>query len=644
MRRYAVLFIVLFLVSVHAHSQRTIPPGSISKEQLLELARTGGLNKFTPDDIRQKLKEMGISEDEAIQMAKDRGVDLRKYLNPTAAVDTTKINQQQLLQPSTGVPPPQGGVTPPTVPTAPAVTAAIETTKTLLPDTTQLPRGAFGLEYFGYKLFKKIPTAFAPNEVGPIDPGYLIGTGDILLLSVWGQAEFQYQLEVYREGRVFIPNVGQVFVSGTPLRNLQEKLTNQLSKYYSVLASKPQTVFLDVTIAKLRPLRVFVMGELAQPGGYTISSYATVFNALYAVGGPRVKGSLRGVKVIRDNQVVAVIDLYDYLLKGDRTSDIRLQNNDVIFIPPRLSTVSIRGEVSRSAIYELKTGEDISALIDFAGGLLPTAYTEKCQIERIKPLSERKGGVVDREIVDVKLRDYISKSGKKFPMFDGDVVEVYPILGETRNYVYIDGPVWRPGRYEMARAQTLKQLIASAEGLQPKTYLPVAHIIRENEDLITTRIIPFDLGNIMDGTAPDVALQPRDSIYLYSTEVVQIKDRYVTIFGEVKKPGKYRLHDNMTLADLILAAGGYTQEAYLLAAEVARVRPEGMSEDTLAILLYPPLPREFSKIASQRFADSARIMSSSDFILLQRDEVLIKPNPDYKEQQNVTILGDVMYP
>jgi protein involved in polysaccharide export with SLBB domain len=645
MRKFAVYFLFLLFVCVQA-----FPQGVMTKEKLLELARSGGLSKLSASEIRDKLKELGISEDEAISMAKSRGIDLNKYLN-ASGYDSTKMLQQlapqgtvpqsvtpQVITPQTPAPvivtPPQA--VPSTVP--------VDTSRRLAPDTTLVGKGAFGLDYFGYNLFKKIPSAFEPNEVGPVDPGYLVAPGDALMLSVWGQTEFQYELEIDKEGRVFIPNAGQVFVSGTPLNRLQEKLKNQLSKYYSGLTADPPTVFLDVTIAKLRPLRIFVMGELLQPGGYTISSYATVFNALYAVGGPGVKGSLRTVKVLRDNKVIANVDLYDYLLRGNQTSDVRLQNNDVVFIPPRGKTVSIRGEVLRPAFYELKDNEDLSTLIQFAGGLLPTAYIDKAQIDRIVPFDERKGGTIDHIVVDISLKNIIKKSGSKIALYDADDVEVLPILEEKKNYVTIDGPVWRPGRYELFKAPTLKALISVAEGLHPSIYLPVGHIVRENADLISTRIIPFNLGSIVNGTADDIRLEPRDSVFIYSKEVIEIKDKYVNLFGEVKKPGRYILHDNMTLADLILAAGGYTQEASILQAEVSRVRQEGMKGDTASIILHPPLPREFSKIAGQRFSDSVREISTTDFLLEHRDEITVFPNPEYKEQQNITVEGDITYP
>jgi protein involved in polysaccharide export with SLBB domain len=609
--------------------------GTIDKSKLIEMYKKGMFDNMSPSDIHQMLNQMGISESEALQYAKDNGIDLSKFIQgkgvtsgavtpsatgvSIAVPETTKIG----VQPLAAQPPPPA-----------------------FPDTTKVT-GAYGLEYFGYDIFKNIPSAFEPNAVGPIDPGYLVGPGDALMLSVWGQAEFQYELDVNSEGNVFIPNVGQVFVMGTPLRELEHKLRNQLSKYYSGLAATPSTVFMDVTIAKLRPLRVFVMGEVKHPGGYTISSYATVFNALYAVGGPLVRGSLRSVKVVRDKKVVAVVDLYDFLLRGDKTSDVRLQNDDLILVSPRGKTVSIRGEVRRPAIYELKEDENLSEFLDLCGGLLPTAYVGNAQIDRVKPFADRTKGIVDRIVVDVPLSDLLNKKIKDVVLYDGDETEVFSILEEKRNYVYAEGSVWRPGRYELDKIQTVRDLIAAAKGIQPKTYTDLAHISRLNDDRLTRSEISFDLKKVLDDAQSDIKLMPQDTVRIYSTEAIEVKDKYVNIYGEVKKPGRYLLQGNMTLADLILQAGGFTQEADILQAEVSRLRPGGIKGDSLVLILHPRLSNDFSRVlknGGNHGGESDTALSSSEFILHHRDEVLVFPNPDYKIQQDVKVTGDVMFP
>jgi len=392
---------------------------------------------------------------------------------------------------------------------------------------------------------------------------------------------------------------------------------------------------------------VFVMGEVKQPGGYTISSYATVFNALYALGGPLTRGSLRDVRVIRDNRIVATVDLYDYLLRGDQTSDVRLQNNDLIFIPPRGKTVAIRGEVRRPAIYELKEKEDLNTLLKFAEGLLATAYVDNAQIERIRPFEARKKSMEDRFIVDFNLAQAMKTGGAEATLYDADEVQVFAILDLKKNFVNIQGSVWRPGRFELGDIKTLRDLIGAAEGVLPKTYLERAHLIRLNEDQITSRIIPFNLGEVLDDPAKDLKLAPRDLVTIYGTEVTEIKNKSVSIYGQVKSPGSYPLRDDMTLLDLIMQAGGFTEEADRLQAEVSRIPPGGLRGDSLAVVQHLKLSKGLLSGADRVPEEGTKDLGedpSGRFLLQHRDQVLICPNPDYRIQQNVSIEGDVKYP
>ncbi|MBI3586879.1 MAG: SLBB domain-containing protein [Ignavibacteriales bacterium] len=595
------------------------------KENLINKAQQGIVTKLSPEQLQVKLKELGLSEEEARRKAKERGLNFEDFIRGVKAEAPGRITK----------PPKEEQV------------GQVSELANALRDTVPSPKGLQDLDYFGYDIFKHIPAAFEPNAVGPVDPGYLLGVGDVVRLTVWGQAEFQYELDVDREGRVFIPNVGQVFALGTPLNKLQQKFRLVLSKYYSGLATNPPTAFLDVTIAKLKPLRVFVMGEVKQPGGYTISSYATVFNALYAIGGPLTKGTLRTIKVLRENEVVAVVDLYDYLLRGDKSSDVRLQNNDVIFVPPRGKTVSIRGEIRRPAIYELKGNEDLRTLVGYAGGLLATAYVDNAQIDRVRPFESRAKNVDDRFIVDLNLGQVMKNGGKEAMLYDADEMQVFSILDEKKNYVTIRGSVWRPGRFELGSINTIRELIKAAEGVLPKTYLERAHLIRLNEDRITTTMIPFNLGKLLNDAASDMKLAPKDSVIIYGSEVVEVKNKSVAIYGHVKKPGIYILRDRMSLADFILQAGGYTEDVDLLQAEISRVRPDGLHGDSLAIIHHLKLSNDFVITSANENLSptkSLRNMSPDQFILHHRDQVFIRPNPDYKLQQNVTIEGDFTYP
>lgn len=335
------------------------------------------------------------------------------------------------------------------------------------------------VSYFGYDIFRIVPAAFEPDPYGPIDPSYPIGPGDEILLSVWGDTEFRHTLPVDREGYIFIPTVGQMPVNGLTLQMLEKRLHNRLSKFYSGLVPTDgqATTFMDVSLGKLRPIKIFVVGEVPRPGGYAINSYSTVFNSLYSVGGPTIQGTLRDIRVIRENQVASVIDLYHYLLRGDKSKDIRLQNDDTIFIPPRGKTVTVKGGVRRSAIYELREGEHLKDLIEFAGGLRSTAYVERIQVDRIVPFEQRQEEGEDRMILDVDLARFLW-SEEDFDLFDGDVISVYSIFDIRKNIVVVQGAVGRPGTYELEEGATVRDVIEKADEVLGDVYLVGTNLFR----------------------------------------------------------------------------------------------------------------------------------------------------------------------
>lgn len=705
-----------------------IPASAQSNEQIRQKLKNEGIS--TKKDIDEELKKRNMTEDDARRLAKQYGMDYDSFIatyimdgstssltpsitNVTNPPDTSTKNVTNVIV-STGE-------------------DNIEPVEEIKVDRSPAPTEG-GLEYFGYNLFKNIPSSFEPSEIGPIDPGYIIGPGDNLRLSMWGAAELQYQLTVDAQGNIFIPTAGQFFVSGITYESLQNKLTAYLSKFYEGLTSDPPTIFLDISLSKLKPIKIFVTGEIAQPGGYNISSFATVFNALYSVGGPLTSGSLREIRVIRNNKVLTTVDIYDYILKGMLIGDVRLQNNDMIFIPPRKKSVSITGEVFRPAIYELKDGENLQKIIEFAGGLNATAYTGRVQINRIIPFDKRQNTQIDREYIDVDLSKVLSKSSDT-QLFDKDIITVFPILNKLENFVTIEGSVYRPGTYEYSTVKTLNELLKKAGGELPETYygkvdvirtrpdesnefisvdlakalsgdpennialqprdkvkiysiyelvdrknvsisgyvkqsvtLPYADsltlfdmvfragglqdpffrgraftlrgdLIRVNPDGVSTRIIPFDLEELLRDQSFNMQLQPGDKIYIYSAEVEKVLDKYVTIEGEVNKPGKFTLNSNMTVMDLILQAGGFNEMSLRSQVYVNRIRPGGYPGDKISETYTVQLPLFFTK-SSGEIGDTAR----TDFYLKHKDVVVVRKNPNYTPQRVVRIMGEVNYP
>jgi polysaccharide export outer membrane protein len=699
------------------------PYYSQTEQQVKKKLQQEGI--YSREDILKELQKRNMTEDEARIMAAQYGMDYDTFIS------THIMGDKQLKIETT-----QDTVE--TVESRPQTELLEEPVylKEIAPEKPVVPLPTEGgLEFFGYKLFQDIPRSFEPTLIGPVDPGYLIGPGDVLRLSVWGAVELQYQLNVDQQGNVFIPTVGQVFVSGIPYEELQNKLTAYLSKFYEGLTTEPPSVFLDVSLAKLKPIKIFVMGEVSQPGGYNISSFATVFNALYAVGGPLVSGSLREIRVIRNNKVITTVDLYDYLLEGKLIGDVRLQNNDMIFIPPRKKSVSIKGEVLRPAIYELKENENLEKLLHFSGGLKTTAYIGRAQVERIIPFDQREKYSVEKEILDIDLTSFIRKMVSDISLYDKDIITVFPIIDKIENSVTIQGAVRRPGNYDLNKAATITDLIEEADGLLPETYygkadifrtmpdqshkfisidlakavdgdpvnnirlegrdvvkiysvyelvdkqsvsisgyvknpfsLPYADnltlydmvfragglqdpvfrgrafvlrgdLIRVNPDGLTTRIIPFDLEKLLYEKTFNMDLKPGDNIYIYNANVEKILDKFITVGGQVRSPGRFQLNTNMTVMDAILQAGGFTEDALRTEVYVSRVRPGGYPGDQIAETHIVQLPLSFEKKLL-----GGDTKTESDFYLQHKDVVVVRRNPLYEDQRNVSIDGEVMYP
>ncbi len=704
-----------------------IPAYSQNEQQIANELKKEGIT--TQEDVQAALKKRGMTVEDAKKLAAQYGIDYDSFIK------TYIMGSQPLKQPPTVI----------TQPPKQMVTESTDTVKTkkitekkpVKIDTTAM-KGEKGLKYFGYDIFKNMPGAFEPAETGPIDPGYLIGPGDVIRLYMWGAVELQYELTVDQQGNIFIPTAGQVFVSGIPYKDLQAKLSNYLSKFYQGLTKEPSTIFLDVTLAKLKPIRIFVLGEVAQPGGYTISSFATVFNALYSFGGPLTSGSLRDIRVLRNNRVLTTVDLYDYLLNGKIIGDTRLQDNDIIFIPPRGKTVSVKGEVLHPAIYELKQDENLKKLIKFAGGLKSTAYLKRAQISRIIPFAERKEYKSEMKLVDIDLTAIVDDSSQDFPMYDGDTLTVFPILTKIDNYVKITGDVYRPGTFEAGRVPDVRSLIKEAYGVKPdvfygkadimrtrpdssfqfisinlgkalagdpknnielkpmdqvrvysiydlvdrknvsisgyvkqpvtmpyadsltlydlvfkagglqdpyfkaQAYLFRADLIRINPDGLTTKIIPFNLQKLLTDSTANMSLKPGDKVYIYNADVDKVIDKYVTIEGEVRNPGKFPLNSNMTVMDLILQAGGFNEDALKTEAYVSRIKNGGYTGEKLSQIYTVPLPPDFDKKkpVSEENPDS----STTNFKLQYRDIVVIRANPQFEPQRTVTISGEVKYP
>ncbi len=448
---------------------------------------------------------------------------------------------------------------------------------------------ADSLPYFGYDLFAVRPESFQPATSGPVDDGYLVGPGDELRLIIFGATEFQQDLVVDDEGRIFVPNVGQRTVAGTRLAELREDLRLWLSRSYAGLTTEPPEVMMDLSVTRLRPVSVFVLGEVPRPGRFPLPSSSTVFNALYAVGGPRYTGSLRNVQVVRRGEVAYQVDLYEYLLKGFSVGDVRLQSSDNIFIPPRGLTVALDGEVHRPAYYELLEGESILDLLDFAGGLKPEAYTRRFQVERVVPFAERVDPMEIRRVLDFSLVGVLSGT-ENVILENGDRVTIFSIPEATNmaarsrvRAVSVGGAVHNPGRYELSGAiRTVRDLIAEADGLTGDAFLDKVELIRLTSSL-QPEVVSLRLEDVIaDEPTQNLVLRPQDSLHVFALSELRVRP-IVKISGKVRAPGTYEMLENMTVTDLLFRGGGLTDPEHLKTvfqarADIFRKSADGRSE------------------------------------------------------------------
>ncbi len=487
-------------------------------------------------------------------------------------------------------------------------------------------------EPLGFEIFRWAPTTFEPLTYGPVGEDYPLGPGDELTLTLWGDAQLALSLTVTREGSVTLPDVGQVAVSGLPLGAARERIRAALARVYSGLrgTNGRSTTSLSLSLGKLRSIQVFLLGDVVRPGGYTLSAVSRALNALYAAGGPTLDGSLRDVRILRGGQVVAHIDLYDVILKGAGQEMTRLENGDVVFVPPATRRVSVSGPLRRSGRIELKDGEELRDLLRIAGGVLPEADVTRAQIDRIVPAEMREHLAGQGRIaIDVPLAQVLSGQLPDVALRDSDSLRVFELPQRRTNTVNLTGRgVLRPGVYQYRDGMKVSELIALAGGVTPDAYLDRAQVVRTLRDS-TRASLRFVPSLALSGDAvEDFALMALDDVSIRSKWDLEER-QLVTVHGLVRSPGRYELLDGMTLTDLLMRAGGFTDDAYAVRAELTRVATGKRLADTLQV----PLQR-----------DLTRCVEASSFALQAHDAVFIRRNPEYREPEFVVLDGEVRFP
>ncbi len=409
------------------------------------------------------------------------------------------------------------------------------------------------LEQFGYSVFSEPVSTFAPATNVPVSEDYILGPGDNLTVLLWGRVNRTLKLPVQRDGSVLMPNLGPIPVAGLTFEQAKKLIESRTGQI--------EGVQVNVTMGAIRTIQVFVMGKVNQPGLYTISALSHITNALVAAGGIAKVGTLRNVELRRGNRTVAVIDLYNILLHGDSSGDVRLEPRDVIFVPVIGPVVGITGDVNSPGIYELKGEANLRSVLALAGGVSAFGYAQRVQVERIDNHQRRIA-------LDVELGDL---GRPRFPIHDGDLVKVFPVLPLQQNVVVLKGNVNRPGTYQWRQGMRVSDLIREGEGISDHTYLDYATIRRRVAPTQRIEYLPVDLGAALQSTSPtfDVALAPRDELTVYSDNDLNDVPT-VTVRGAVRKPGTYPLSQGMKLSDLIYEAGGLKDDAYQRRGTLAR--------------------------------------------------------------------------
>ena len=506
-----------------------------------------------------------------------------------------------------------------------------------MPDSGDASLSASSARIFGLDLFRSSTSQFLPNLDGPVDPNYRLGPGDQLVLILTGDVELAHMLNVTREGFVVIPQVGQLPVANLSLAQVEDLLYARLGRAYSGVKRQGATTHFSVIVSRLRSVQVFVVGDVARPGAYRVSSAGTVLTALYAAGGPTERGSLRRVDVRRNGQPEASLDLYDYLLRGDASRDVRLQSGDVVFVPVHGAHVRIDGEVVRPATYELKAGETLAELVSAAGGFNATAFARRLAVERVVPAAQRTVGGRDRTVVDLSLDPGAALPA--LPLEAGDLVRVHRIPDRVRNRVVVRGHVWQPGTQGLTPGLTLSEALRRAGGLKGDAYLGEVQVARLRAD--STRVqLRATARDTTGAVLTDLPLQEDDEITVFSRTDFR-PAQYVAIAGTVQRGGRYAWREGMTIRDLLLQAGGLTEGASVEFAEIARV-PEPRAESQLATTERVPLDASFLFDAAASAGAAAR--TAPDVPLRPYDNVLFFRRVDWEQPRVVAVTGEVKYP
>ncbi|KAB4446177.1 capsule biosynthesis protein [Bacteroides thetaiotaomicron] len=567
---------------------------SMSDSQVLEYVKDGIRQGKEQKQLASELARKGVTKEQAMRVK--QLYEQQNNVN-TSKSTGTDINESRLREETK------------------------ENTSDMLEDHPTTQDLARGDQVFGRNIFNTRNLTFEPSVNLATPTNYRLGPGDEVIIDIWGASQNTIRQQISPEGTINIQKIGPVNLSGMTVSAANDYLKNALNKIYNGLNNTTDpTSDIRLTLGNIRTIQINVMGEVVQPGTYALSSFSTVFHALYRAGGVSDIGSLRNVQLVRNGKNIATIDVYEFIMKGNTQDDIRLQEGDVVIVPAYDVLVKISGKVKRPMRFEMKKEENLATLIKYAGGFEADAYTRSLRVVR-------QNGE-EYEVNTVKDIDY-----SIYKMRNGDVVTAEAILNRFTNKLEIRGAVYRPGIYQLSgKLNTIRELVNEAQGLTGDAFLNRAVLYRQREDL-TSEVVQIDIRSIMDGTSPNLALMKNDILYIPS--IHDLEDRgNVTVHGEVAQPDSYPYADNMTLEDLIIQAGGLKEAASTVRIDVSRriKNPRSTADNDTIGQMYT-----FS------LKDGFVIDGQPGFILQPYDEVYVRRSPGYQAQQNVVIDGEILF-
>ena len=567
---------------------------SMSDSQVLEYVKDGIRQGKEQKQLASELARKGVTKEQAMRVK--QLYEQQNNVN-TSKSTGTDINESRLREETK------------------------ENTSDMLEDHPTTQDLARGDQVFGRNIFNTRNLTFEPSVNLATPSNYRLGPGDEVIIDIWGASQNTIRQQISPEGTINISKIGPVNLSGMTVSAANDYLKAALNKIYNGLNNTTDpTSDIRLTLGNIRTIQINVMGEVVQPGTYALSSFSTVFHALYRAGGVSDIGSLRNVQLVRNGKNIATIDVYEFIMKGNTQDDIRLQEGDVVIVPAYDVLVKISGKVKRPMRFEMKKGESLSTLITYAGGFDADAYTRSLRVVR-------QNGE-EYEVNTVKDMDY-----SIYKMRNGDVVTAEAILNRFTNKLEIRGAVYRPGIYQLSgKLNTIRELVNEAQGLTGDAFLNRAVLYRQREDL-TSEVVPVDIRSIMDGTSPNLALMKNDILYIPS--IHDLEDRgNVTVHGEVAHPDSYPYADNMTLEDLIIQAGGLREAASTVRIDVSRriKNPRSTADNDTIGQMY-----------SFSLKDGFVIDGQPGFILQPYDQVYVRRSPGYQVQQNVAIEGEILF-